>query len=103
MKRSSKNNKNKRYFLDSSKADLSNDIMDIQDKPDVAVWNKKVLMQGEDKGKVKIGSLDQNLIREDTGVPIDPANRESVANAVASGAQVTDRVDLSKVNRKHKQ
>ena len=31
----------------------------------------------ENKGKVKIGSLDQNLIREDTGVPIDSANKES--------------------------
>jgi hypothetical protein len=64
MKRSSKSNKNKKSFLDTSKAALSNDILDIQDKPDVAVWNKKVPMQGEDKRKVKIGSSDQNLTRE---------------------------------------
>jgi hypothetical protein len=102
MKRSSKDNKNKKSYLDTSNADLTNDILDIQDKPDVTVSNKKVLMQGEDKGKVKIGSLNQNLIREDTGVSIDPANRESVAGAVASGAQVTDRIDLSKINRKNK-
>jgi arsenite methyltransferase len=30
------------------------------------------------------------------------ANKESIADAVVSGAQVTDRVDLSKVNRKNK-
>jgi hypothetical protein len=98
----SKDNKYKESFLDTSKADLTNDILDIQDKPDVAGWNKKILMQGEDKGKVKIGSLDQNLIREDTGIPIDPANKESVADAVGSGAQMTDRVDLSKANSKNK-
>ena len=98
----SKDNKNKESFLDTSKADLTNDILDIQDKPDVAVWNKKVLMQGEDKGKVKIGSLDQNLIREDTGVPIDSANKESVADAVGSSAKMTDRVDFSKADSKNK-
>lgn len=98
----SKDNKNKESFLDTSKADLTNDILDIQDKPDVAVWNKKVLMQGENKGKVKIGSLDQNLIREDTGVPIDSANKESVADAVGSSAKMTDRVDFSKADSKNK-
>jgi hypothetical protein len=98
----SKDNKNKESFLDISKADLTNDILDIQDKPDVAAWNKKVLMQGEDKGKVKIGSLDQNLIREDTGIPIDPANKESVADAVGSGAHMTDRVDFSKADSRNK-
>jgi hypothetical protein len=41
----SKDHKNKESFLDTSKADLTNDILDIQDKPDVAVWNKKVLVQ----------------------------------------------------------
>lgn len=98
----SKDKKNKESFLDTSKADLTNDILDIQDKPDVAVWNKKVLMQGENKGKVKIGSLDQNLIREDTGVPIDSANKESVADAVGSSAKMTDRVDFSKADSKNK-
>lgn len=99
----SKDNKNKESFLDTSKADLTNDILDIQDKPDVAVWNKKVLMQGEKcGGKVKIGSLDQNLIREDTGVPIDSANKESVADAVGSSAKMTDRVDFSKADSKNK-
>ena len=38
----------------------------------------------------------------DTNVPIDPASKESVSNVVNSGTKVTDRVDLSKVNRKNK-
>ena len=102
MKRASKGNKDEKSFLDTSKADLSNDILDIQDKPDVAVWNKKVRIQRHDKGKVKIGSLNQNLINEETNDPIDPADKESVAGAVISGAQLTDRVDLSKSNYKNK-
>lgn len=102
MRKYGKSNKDKKPFVDTSKADLSNDILDIQDKPDVAVWNKKVRIQGEDKGKAKIGSLDQNLIREDTNVPIDPANKESINEAIISGAQLTDRVDLSKLKPKNK-
>jgi hypothetical protein len=39
MKKHSKNNKDKK--LNTPKASLSNDIIDIQDKPDIAVWNKK--------------------------------------------------------------
>jgi hypothetical protein len=101
MRKNSKSNKDKKSFINTSKADLSKEILDIQDKPDVAVWNKGVRIQGNDKGKVKMGSLDQNLIREDTNL-IDPANRESVAKAVISGTQVTDKVDLSKLDRKSK-
>lgn len=78
-----------------SKGDLSKEIIDIQDKPDVSVWNKKVRIQGKDKGRAKIGSLNQNLIREDTNVSIDPANKKSIDDAIVSGTQVTDRVDLS--------
>jgi hypothetical protein len=51
---------------------------------------------------VKIGSLNQNLIREDTNVSIDPANKESIDDAIVSGTQVTDRVDLSEANRRSK-
>ena len=38
-------------------------MLDIQDKPDVAAWNKKVRIQGEVKGKTKIGSLDQTTFK----------------------------------------
>jgi hypothetical protein len=33
--------------------------------------------------------------------PIDPANKECVARAIISGAQFTDKVDLSKSNLKN--
>jgi hypothetical protein len=62
------NVKDKKSFPNKSKGDLSKNILDIQDKPDVSVWNKEVRIQGrgKDKGTAKIGSLNQNLIREDT-------------------------------------
>ena len=47
-------------------------------------------------------SKSNRVIREDTNNLIDPANRESVAKAVISGTQVTDKVDLSKLDRKSK-
>jgi hypothetical protein len=47
MKKHSKNSKDKKPFLNTSKASLSNAIIDIQDKPDIAVWNKKDLIQCE--------------------------------------------------------
>jgi hypothetical protein len=42
------------------------------------------------------------LRREDINDVIDPASKESVAEAVISGAQLTDRLDLSKLDRKNK-
>jgi hypothetical protein len=101
MRKDSRSNKDKKPFLDTARANLSNDILDIHDKPDVAVWNKAVRTH-EDKRKLKIGSLDQNLIREGENALIDPASKESVAEAIISGAQLTDRVDLSKLDRKNK-
>jgi hypothetical protein len=52
--------------------------------------------------KAKDCSLDQNLIREGENALIDPSSKESVAGAIISGAQLTDRVDLSKLDRKNK-
>ena len=88
--------------LNKGKGDLSKEIIDIQDKPDVSVWNKKVRIQRKYKGKAKIGSLNQNLIREDTNVSIDPANKKSIDDVIVSRTQVTDRVDLSEANRRRK-
>ncbi|MPZ06946.1 MAG: hypothetical protein GEU26_11125 [Nitrososphaeraceae archaeon] len=102
MKKNSKSNKDRKPFSETLKANPFNDILDIRDKPDVAVWNKTIRTQIKDKGKLKIGSLDQNLIREDTNDPIDPTSKESVAEAVISGAHLTDRVDLSQLKPKKK-
>ena len=55
----------------------SNDIPDIQNKQDIVTWNKYVRIHEGDKGIVKIGSLDQNLIKEGTHIPIAPASKES--------------------------
>jgi len=88
--------------LNKDQGDLSKEIIDIQDKPDVSVWNKKVRIQRKYKGKAKIGSLNQNLIREDTNVSIDPANKKSIDDVIVSRTQVTDRVDLSEANRRRK-
>jgi hypothetical protein len=49
-----------------SGADPSYNIIDILDKPGVAVWNKIVQMQNVDRTRrLKIGPLDQNRARED--------------------------------------
>jgi len=42
------------------------------------------------------------LRREDTNDVIDPASKESVAEAVISWVQLTDSVDLSKLDPKNK-
>ena len=101
-KNSKRSNKDRKSFPETSKADPINDILDIHDKPDVAIWNKTVRTQTKYEGNQKIGSLSQNLVREDTIDPIDPASKESVAETVISGTQLTDRVDLSKLDRKSK-
>jgi hypothetical protein len=102
MKKHSKLTKDKKTFQNTSKGDLSKNILDIKDKPDVSVWNKEVRIQGKDKGKAKIGSLNQNLVREDTNDVIDPANKESVDDVIDSGTCITDRVDLSEAKRSSK-
>jgi hypothetical protein len=52
---------------------------------------------------MKISSLNQNLIREDTNVPIDPASKESINDdTIDSGAQVIDRIDLFEINGRNK-
>jgi hypothetical protein len=86
----------KKLGLNTSNADLSTDILDIMDKPDVAVWNKTV--RKENFGgtrRLKIGPLDQNLIREDKNILIDSANKKDIADTIISGTKVTDKVDLS--------
>ncbi|MGH9924262.1 MAG: hypothetical protein ACRD5B_02695 [Nitrososphaeraceae archaeon] len=88
--------------FNTSKADLSSDILDILDKPDVAVWIKTVQMHdiGGNR-RLKIGPINQNLIREDTNIVIDSANEKDIADIVISGTKVTDRVDLSKSKLNH--
>ncbi|MGH9979694.1 MAG: hypothetical protein ACRD8Z_28210 [Nitrososphaeraceae archaeon] len=88
--------------FNTSKADLSSDILDILDKPDVAVWIKTVQMHdiGGNR-RLKIGPINQNLIREDTSIVIDSANKKDIADTINSGTKVTDKVDLSKSKSNH--
>jgi len=67
------------------------------DKPDVAVWNKTVQKQDiEGAGRrLKIGPLNQNLIREDKNDVIDSANEKDVADVIISGTKVTRLVYLT--------
>jgi hypothetical protein len=88
--------KTKKSKINMLNADLSTDILDIMDKPDVAVWNKMVRMQDFGVKRVNIGPLDQNLIREDKNSIVDSANKRDVADVIISGTKVTDKVDLSK-------
>ena len=85
-----------------SNADLSSNILDIMDKPDVAAWNKTVQMHdiGGNR-RLKIGPINQNLIREDTNIVIDSANKKDIADTINSGTKVTDKVDLSKSKSNH--
>jgi hypothetical protein len=43
-----------------------------------------------------MGPLNQNLIREDTNITIDSANRKDISDIVISRTKVTDNIDLSK-------
>jgi hypothetical protein len=88
--------KTKKSGFNTSNADLSTDILDIMDKPDMAVWNKIVRTQYGIRRRLKIGPLYQNLIREDKNDVIDSANKKAVADVTISGTKVTGKVDLSK-------
>jgi hypothetical protein len=88
--------KTKKSKINASNANLSTDILDIMNKPDVAVWNKTVRKRDFGVKRLNIGTLDQNLIREDKNSIVDSANKRDVADVIISGTKVTDKVDLSK-------
>jgi hypothetical protein len=81
--------------FNTSNADLSIDILDIMNKPDVMVWNKTIRKQDISRTRrLNIGLLNQNLIREDKNIVIDSANKSAVADIIISGTKVTDKVGL---------
>jgi hypothetical protein len=92
----------RKSLLNTSKGDLSANIIDIMGKPDVAVWNKMVRTRGINTVKPNIGPLDQDLVREDKNIVVDSADEKDVADAIISGTQITDQVDLSKLIYKNK-
>jgi hypothetical protein len=90
--------------------DMSTGIIDIEDTPDVATWNKKIHIK-DDTGRViadrfddaekiqtpptiGIGLRDRKASKKD--LIVDPANRKEVEEAIESGSTLTDEAtDLS--------
>jgi hypothetical protein len=76
--------------------------LDIAQRPDIAVWNKVTRKDNFAGAKsVKIGSLNQNLIREDTDNVIDSADIRDIEDAIISETKITDKADLSKTQLNH--
>jgi hypothetical protein len=106
------NNKVPKQQKTTTKADvmdMSAGIIDIDDTPDVATWNKKIHIKDDAAGITVnplheaeipppttngIGLRDKKGSKKD--LIIDPANKKEVDEAIKSGSTLTDEVtDLS--------
>jgi hypothetical protein len=83
---------------------MSTGIIDIEDTPDVATWNKKIHIKNDsacvvadgfhDAEKIQtpptigIGLREKKRFKKD--LIIDPANRKQVEEAIESGSTLTD-------------
>ena len=82
------------------------DILDIEDTPDVAVWNKSVQIKfdvtnrakrsrGRNNGEVKTTGIglrkEQHKAKYKDLAIIDPANQNDIDDIVNSGSTLTDR------------
>jgi hypothetical protein len=84
---------------------VSKDILDITDTPDVAVWNKSVQIKGKVVDTIKQSKENGNALtigiglkkkkhegdRKDSTTLIDPANQKDVDEAINSGSTITDK------------
>jgi hypothetical protein len=84
---------------------VSKDILDIIDTPDVAVWNKSVQIKGKVVDTIKQSKENENALtigiglkkkkhegdRKDSTTLIDPANQKDVDEAINSGSTITDK------------
>jgi hypothetical protein len=92
--------------IDITKADnVSKDILDITDTPDVAVWNKSVQIKGKLVDTIKQSKENENALtigiglkkkkhegdHKDSTTLIDPANQKDVDEAINSGSTITDK------------
>jgi hypothetical protein len=92
--------------IDITRADnVSKDILDITDTPDVAVWNKSVQIKGKIVDTIKQSKENGNALtigiglkkkkhegdRKDSTTLIDPANQKDVDEAINSGSTITDK------------
>ena len=90
--------------------DMSADIIDIDNTPDVATWNKEIHI----KADAAAAGVTTNILQEAEILPsttisfglkekkafkkdliIDPADRKEVDEAIKSGSTLTDKDDLS--------
>ena len=89
--------------------DMSAGIIDIDDTPDVATWNKKIYIK-DNASDIIVNRLHEAEIRQPTTIDIglrekkeskkdliiDPANKKNVDEAIKSESTLTDEVaDLS--------
>jgi hypothetical protein len=86
--------------------DMSMGIIDIDDTPDVATWNKKFHIKGDAAGII-VNRLHEAEIRPPTTIGIglrekkgskknliiDPANKKEVDEGIKSGSTFTDEAD----------
>jgi hypothetical protein len=92
--------------IDITRADnVSKDILDITDTPDVAVWNKSVQIKGKVVDTIKQSKENENALtigiglkkkkhegdRKDSTTLIDSANQKDVDEAINSGSTITDK------------
>lgn len=84
---------------------ISKDILDITDTPDVAIWNKSVQIKSNVASVVKhpkesenreaqtigIGLRKKRSKDDDDSTIIDPANQEDIDDVVNSGSTLTDK------------
>jgi hypothetical protein len=95
----------KRTMTRTEIMDISQGMIDIDDTPDVATWNKKVHIKGDAAGIIANGFHDGEKIQtpNTTGIGlrgkkaskkdliVDPANRKDVEEAIKSGFTLTDK------------
>lgn len=121
--RRKKNNREEKYISADNKVkkqqktkrkadtvDTSTGIVDIEDTPDVATWNKKIHIKDDaacivddrfrDAEEIQttlttgIGLRDRKASKKD--LIVDPANRKEIEGAIESGSTLTDEAtDLS--------
>ena len=90
---------------------VSKDILDITDTPDVAVWNKSVQIKGKVVDTIKQSKENGNALtigiglkkkkhegdRKDSTTLIDPANQKDVDEAINSGSTIQIKHSHSKI------
>jgi hypothetical protein len=123
-KKQYKSRKDNKFTMDvTNDAKTSNDIIDIDDSPDVATWNKEVTrnkdhiakdikISEETKNKYRITKIHPEipstttigLRREDNDNKdnqVDPANQKDVDRIYNSGGKLTDDANLFNNKRKY--